>query len=96
VDSTPHAASREDPFLLRALDLADRGRGHTSPNPTVGCVVVRDGDIVGEGWHEHAGGPHAETVALRAAGPAAAGASVYVPLAPRPPPGRPRPGPAPV
>ena len=55
-------------MLERALELAERGRGTTHPNPVVGAVVVRDGEIVGEGWHERKGGPHAETVALEAAG----------------------------
>ena len=52
--------------LARAIELADRGRGRTSPNPIVGAVVVRDGQVVGEGWHEEYGGPHAEVNALRA------------------------------
>ena len=50
-------------YLARALELAERGRGGTSPNPVVGAVLVRDGAVVGEGWHERAGGPHAEIVA---------------------------------
>src|ERR671936_687031 len=54
-------------FLARALELAERGRGATHPNPVVGAVLVRDGQVVGEGWHEWAGGPHAEVVALAAA-----------------------------
>ena len=69
-------------FLERALELAERGRGTTHPNPVVGAVVVRDGEVVGEGWHERAGGPHAEVVALRAAGERARGATLYVTLAP--------------
>ena len=68
--------------LERALDLAERGRGTTHPNPVVGAVVVRDGEIVGEGWHERAGGPHAEAVALEAAGPRARGATLYVTMEP--------------
>jgi diaminohydroxyphosphoribosylaminopyrimidine deaminase/5-amino-6-(5-phosphoribosylamino)uracil reductase len=68
--------------LARAIDLAVRGRGRTSPNPNVGAVVVRDGEIVGEGWHEAYGGPHAEVHALRAAGDAARGATLYVSLEP--------------
>lgn len=71
-----------DPMLRRAYELAERGRGSTSPNPRVGCVVVRDGRVVGEGFHERAGGPHAEVVALNAAGEAARGAHVYVTLEP--------------
>jgi diaminohydroxyphosphoribosylaminopyrimidine deaminase / 5-amino-6-(5-phosphoribosylamino)uracil reductase len=67
----------------RALELAERGRGTTHPNPVVGAVVVTPGgNVVGEGWHEHAGGPHAEVVALRAAGGRASGATLYVTLEP--------------
>jgi diaminohydroxyphosphoribosylaminopyrimidine deaminase / 5-amino-6-(5-phosphoribosylamino)uracil reductase len=68
--------------LERALELAERGRGTTHPNPVVGAVVVRDGEVVGEGWHERAGGPHAEVVALEAAGERARGATLYVTLEP--------------
>jgi diaminohydroxyphosphoribosylaminopyrimidine deaminase/5-amino-6-(5-phosphoribosylamino)uracil reductase len=68
--------------LERALDLAERGRGTTHPNPVVGAVVVRDGEVVGEGWHERAGGPHAEVAALEAAGERAHGAALYVSLEP--------------
>jgi diaminohydroxyphosphoribosylaminopyrimidine deaminase/5-amino-6-(5-phosphoribosylamino)uracil reductase len=68
--------------MARALALAARGRGGTSPNPMVGCVVVRDGVVVGEGWHARAGGPHAEVVALAAAGESARGATAYVTLEP--------------
>lgn len=71
-----------NPMLRRAYALAEQGRGTTSPNPMVGCVVVRDGEVVGEGFHERAGGPHAEVVALDAAGPAARGAHVFVTLEP--------------
>jgi diaminohydroxyphosphoribosylaminopyrimidine deaminase/5-amino-6-(5-phosphoribosylamino)uracil reductase len=67
----------------RALELAERGRGTTYPNPVVGAVVVTPGgNVVGEGWHERAGGPHAEVVALRAAGGRASGATLYVTLEP--------------
>jgi len=69
-------------FMARALQLAARGAGSTDPNPQVGCVLVRDGSVVGEGWHEQAGGPHAEIVALRHAGAAARGAIAYVTLEP--------------
>ena len=69
-------------MLERALELAERGRGTTHPNPVVGAVVVRDGEIVGEGWHERKGGPHAETIALEAAGERARGATLYVTLEP--------------
>lgn len=71
-----------DPMLRRAYALAEQGRGTTSPNPLVGCVVVRDGRIVGEGYHARAGGPHAEIVALDAAGAAARGSHVYATLEP--------------
>jgi diaminohydroxyphosphoribosylaminopyrimidine deaminase/5-amino-6-(5-phosphoribosylamino)uracil reductase len=66
----------------RALELAERGRGSSRPNPVVGAVVVAGDDIVGEGWHGRAGGPHAEVVALDAAGERARGATLYVTLEP--------------
>jgi diaminohydroxyphosphoribosylaminopyrimidine deaminase/5-amino-6-(5-phosphoribosylamino)uracil reductase len=69
-------------LLERALELAERGRGTTHPNPVVGAVVVDDGEVVGEGWHERKGGPHAEQVALEAAGERARGATLYVTLEP--------------
>ena len=69
-------------FLDRALALAERGRGTTHPNPIVGAVVVAGDEIVGEGWHERRGGPHAEVVALEAAGDRARGAAAYVTLEP--------------
>ena len=69
-------------FMRRAIVLARRGIGKTSPNPAVGCVIVRDGVIVGEGWHKKAGTPHAEVHALQQAGEAARGADVYVTLEP--------------
>ena len=68
--------------MARALQLAAQGRYGAHPNPMVGCVIVRDGAVVGEGWHEKAGEPHAEINALRAAGEAARGATVYVSLEP--------------
>jgi diaminohydroxyphosphoribosylaminopyrimidine deaminase/5-amino-6-(5-phosphoribosylamino)uracil reductase len=69
-------------FLRLALELAEGGRGRTSPNPMVGAVVVRDGEVVGQGYHVHAGAPHAEVVALEQAGPRAGGATLYVNLEP--------------
>jgi diaminohydroxyphosphoribosylaminopyrimidine deaminase/5-amino-6-(5-phosphoribosylamino)uracil reductase len=69
-------------YMGRALELAARGRYTTDPNPRVGCVLVRNGEVVGEGWHVRAGGPHAEINALRAAGERAAGATAYVTLEP--------------
>ena len=75
--------SRVDEALMaRALALAARGLGETNPNPAVGCVLARGRRVVGEGWHERAGGPHAEVVALRAAGARARGATLYVTLEP--------------
>ena len=68
--------------MARAMRLARRGLYTTDPNPRVGCVLARDGRIVGEGWHEVAGGPHAEVAALRAAGEAARGATAYITLEP--------------
>jgi diaminohydroxyphosphoribosylaminopyrimidine deaminase/5-amino-6-(5-phosphoribosylamino)uracil reductase len=68
--------------MARALQLAERGLYTTDPNPRVGCVLVKDGAVVGEGWHERAGGPHAEINALRQAGAQAAGATAYVTLEP--------------
>jgi len=69
-------------FMARALRLARRGLHTTHPNPRVGCVLVRDGKLVGEGYHQRAGGPHAEPIALRAAGTQARGATAYVTLEP--------------
>ncbi len=69
-------------FMARALALAERGLFTTTPNPRVGCVVVRGGEVVGEGFHERAGEAHAEVNALRAAGERASGATVYVNLEP--------------
>jgi diaminohydroxyphosphoribosylaminopyrimidine deaminase/5-amino-6-(5-phosphoribosylamino)uracil reductase len=68
--------------MARALQLAQRGLFTTDPNPRVGCVIVRDGQVVGEGWHVRAGEPHAEVHALAAAGQRARGATVYVSLEP--------------
>ena len=65
-----------------ALSLAEKGLWTTSPNPRVGCVIVKDGEVIGRGWHEKAGEAHAELNALREAGARAAGATVYVTLEP--------------
>jgi len=69
-------------FMRRALALAKRGRGLVSPNPMVGCVLVKNGRVVGEGWHRNFGGPHAEPMALAKAGRAARGATAFVNLEP--------------
>ena len=68
--------------LERALELAERGRGTTQPNPVVGAVVVRDGEVVGEGWHQRKGEAHAEVIALEAAGEQARGATLFVTMEP--------------
>jgi diaminohydroxyphosphoribosylaminopyrimidine deaminase/5-amino-6-(5-phosphoribosylamino)uracil reductase len=68
--------------MARALELAARGRYTTHPNPRVGCVIVSGGEVVGEGWHRVAGGPHAEIVALERAGEMARGATAYLNLEP--------------
>jgi diaminohydroxyphosphoribosylaminopyrimidine deaminase/5-amino-6-(5-phosphoribosylamino)uracil reductase len=68
--------------MSEALRLAEKGLFTATPNPRVGCVIVRDGQTVGAGWHEKTGGPHAEVVALRAAGGSARGATAYVSLEP--------------
>jgi diaminohydroxyphosphoribosylaminopyrimidine deaminase/5-amino-6-(5-phosphoribosylamino)uracil reductase len=68
--------------LERALELAERGRGTTHPNPIVGCVLMRGDHVVGEAWHEKAGGPHAEVIALQQAGERARGATAYVTMEP--------------
>ncbi|WP_442111964.1 bifunctional diaminohydroxyphosphoribosylaminopyrimidine deaminase/5-amino-6-(5-phosphoribosylamino)uracil reductase RibD [Pseudomonas sp. NUPR-001] len=69
-------------YMARALELARKGLYSTHPNPRVGCVIVRDGKVVGEGWHVRAGEPHAEVHALRQAGELARGACAYVTLEP--------------
>ena len=78
-------------FLWRALELAKKGMGHTRPNPPVGAVIVKDGKIIGEGWHKRAGGDHAEVAAIKSAarrGNATKGATIYVTLEPCSKPGR--------
>ncbi len=73
---------QDEMYMARALKLAQRGRFTTHPNPNVGCVIVNDGEIVGEGFHYRAGEPHAEVHALRMAGERARGATAYVTLEP--------------
>ena len=77
-----HATADDHRWMARALELAERGLFTTTPNPRVGCVIVRDGRCVGEGWHVRAGEPHAEVHALAMAGEAARGATAYVTLEP--------------
>ena len=69
-------------FMQRALDLARRAKGRTSPNPLVGAVIVKDGRVIGEGYHQKAGTPHAEVHALKAAGADTKGATLYTTLEP--------------
>src|SRR6266853_4090732 len=80
---TPAMTSAQDArFMARALALGRRGLGRTWPNPAVGTVVARDGVIIGRGWTQPGGRPHAETEALRRAGSAAGGATLYVTFEP--------------
>jgi diaminohydroxyphosphoribosylaminopyrimidine deaminase/5-amino-6-(5-phosphoribosylamino)uracil reductase len=74
--------AQDEIWMSRALELAEQGRGHVEPNPLVGAVLVRAGQIVGEGWHQKYGGAHAEINALAQAGEAARGATLYVTLEP--------------
>lgn len=69
-------------WMARAIKLAAQGRYTTEPNPAVGCVIVKDGELVGEGWHKQAGTAHAEVHALNMAGDRARGATAYVTLEP--------------
>lgn len=73
---------QKEDYMRRALELSRNGMGHTSPNPMVGCVIVKDGRIIGEGWHEYCGGLHAERNALKNCTEDAAGAELYVTLEP--------------
>jgi diaminohydroxyphosphoribosylaminopyrimidine deaminase/5-amino-6-(5-phosphoribosylamino)uracil reductase len=75
-------STADQEYMARALRLAAQGLNTTTPNPRVGCVLVKDGNVVGEGWHERAGEAHAEVNALRHAGEAARGATAYVTLEP--------------
>lgn len=72
----------DEKYMARAIELAKRGTGSVNPNPLVGAVVVKDGKIIGEGWHKKYGGPHAEVWALNEAGENAKGATIYVTLEP--------------
>lgn len=69
-------------FMKRAIALAGKAQGKTSPNPVVGCVIVKDGQVIAEGWHKRCGGDHAEVMALKKAGAQARGAAMYVTLEP--------------
>jgi diaminohydroxyphosphoribosylaminopyrimidine deaminase/5-amino-6-(5-phosphoribosylamino)uracil reductase len=79
--STPFSPA-DHAYMAQALQLAEKGLYSTSPNPRVGCVIVHGGEVVGRGWHERAGGPHAEINALAGAGSRARGAVAYVTLEP--------------
>ena len=80
--TSPEQTILDAHYMARALELARKGHYTTHPNPRVGCVIVSDGQIVGEGWHVRTGEPHAEVHALRAAGDKARGATAYVTLEP--------------
>lgn len=82
MNSRDEQARTDAAMMARAIQLAWRGRFSTHPNPRVGCVICVGDEVVGEGWHERAGEPHAEVHALRAAGERARGATVYVTLEP--------------
>ncbi len=72
----------DETYMRRALELAEKGRGRTSPNPMVGAVIVKNGRVVAEGYHRRAGGPHAEAIALKKAGSKSKGATLYLNLEP--------------
>lgn len=80
--ASPVPLTDDERHMLRAIELAERGRGRTSPNPMVGAVVVASGEVAGEGFHEGAGAPHAEINALSVAGDRARGSTLYVTLEP--------------
>ncbi|HEY7495708.1 MAG TPA: bifunctional diaminohydroxyphosphoribosylaminopyrimidine deaminase/5-amino-6-(5-phosphoribosylamino)uracil reductase RibD [Candidatus Tectomicrobia bacterium] len=77
-----HNAVADMQYMQQALELARQGTGYVSPNPLVGCVIVKDGQVVGRGYHQRFGGPHAEVYALQEAGTRASGATLYVNLEP--------------
>ena len=79
---------RDSAWMKSALALAERGLGTVAPNPAVGCLIVKDGIVVGRGWTQPGGRPHAETVALDQAGTAAKGATAYDTLEPCAHPGK--------
>lgn len=79
-DASQHTTDAQ--WMDQALALASLGLFSTSPNPRVGCVLVREGTLIGSGWHKHAGGDHAEVMALKEAGPKARGATAYITLEP--------------
>ena len=81
-EATRNVTSMDEQYMAHALTLAKRALGRTHPNPAVGCVLLRDNIVVGEGFHPKAGEPHAEIFALRAAGQKAQGATAYVTLEP--------------
>src|SRR3954449_1287771 len=76
------STASDELFLMRAIELAERARGRTSPNPLVGAVIVKDGRVIGEGWHHAAGEPHAEREALGECSEDPAGATMFVSLEP--------------
>lgn len=80
--TNPEFSAIDHALMTRALRLAERGAYTTKPNPMVGCVIAHEDEVIAEGWHAVAGGPHAEIVALQAAGERARGATVYVTLEP--------------
>lgn len=80
--TSPEPGSNDLLYMAQALRLAEQGLYTTDPNPRVGSLLVKDGQVIGQGWHQRAGEPHAEVYALRAAGEAARGATLYVTLEP--------------
>src|SRR5687767_12683692 len=82
IEPAPVVAADDERFMRLALELGRRGLGNTWPNPAVGTVIVKDGVIVGRGWTQPGGRPHAETQALKRAGEAAQGATLYTSLEP--------------
>src|SRR5579875_1555262 len=80
--ATTDRMNNDAPFMRAALNLARRGLGTVWPNPAVGCVLVKDGEVVGRGWTQPGGRPHGETEALARAGGQAQGATAYISLEP--------------